>query len=222
MRRFAIIAVLWTVAAVVYLPVRLWKWCDYIYCRQFKKDREYEFCHRAPLLDNPHKYFAALNQAISDPQISPLDKTIADECKRYADAGEAERVELRRYARPSCTLLLFAQRMAVRAMRERSVNDVRLGMLALSIEDQRDDFRDTVGSLAFLLHATRRISADFPSLAANAANLSSPRTADLLRTFAADHHSKQLSSYCLKEVTNENGVMISSGHLPTDNGQPPQ
>jgi hypothetical protein len=99
--------------------------------------------------------------------------------------------------------------MAVRAMRMKDVGYVRLALSALSLEDARKDYRETVADLAMLRHVTIGLNANWPIVCDEAADISSQDTAKLLRGFAArPPESVPLKAFLLTDAIDSNGPTI--------------
>ncbi len=85
------------------------------------------------------------------------------------------------------TLLTFARRSTVAALRERDPTILRNGIDALTTIDQRRvDPRDHAWAAALVAWASSRVGIDPQAALGEAAELGSPETAELLRRFADD------------------------------------
>lgn len=97
---------------------------------------------------------------LSDPRHNPLDDELSGFCRRFAVGDANERRALRRSISMDefYTLITFANRCAVFAIRTREVALAEDGLVALAIIDpSRIDFRDAVTSISLLDHALRAI-----------------------------------------------------------------
>ena len=100
------------------------------------------------------------------PMPSPLDEAVAALARRYSQAPAAERtaIDARISLEHSYGFLIFAERMAALAVRERSVERVRDGLLGLALEHFRLDLREDLMVFSLLHHSARRIGADADAL----------------------------------------------------------
>lgn len=132
-------------------------------------------------------------------------------CRAYANATARQRTSLRRKVTPALAAALqhFAWRMAVRALRTRSEEAIKLGLAALSIEDSRTDMRETLRWLSLLHHAAAKIPCDVERCFQLAAVLSSAETGDLLREFPArSPQDRAISSFAFTEGANDQGPTL--------------
>lgn len=116
-----------------------------------------------------------------------LDSQLAELCRRIAALEPAARAATRRSIsmREFYTLLTFARRMALFALRERSVDRVRDGLNAIAlIELARIDYRDVPTAVALLRHAAQRIGADVGVLFDEASAIAEPEIARFLAEFS--------------------------------------
>jgi hypothetical protein len=170
---------------------------------------QYPFCKVCDSIVDPPKYFALLNEAISDPSLLAIDNAIAGRCSHYATALSSQHSAIQASESDSCSLLLYSQRMAVSSMRQNSHEAVRLGLIALSMEDQRFDPRETVTNMAMLRHAANTIGCDYLALSRTVAAISSSITSQLLLDFALlPQADVELYQYGLRETRDANGVTI--------------
>jgi hypothetical protein len=99
---------------------------------------------------------------LSDPKHAQLDEELAAFCRRFAASDADTRRVLRRAISMDefYTLIAFANRCAVFAIRGRDVGPVEDGLVALAVIDpSRIDFRDAVVAINLLDHAAREIGA---------------------------------------------------------------
>ena len=128
------------------------------------------------------------------PRPVPLDSTVAGLCRQVSAAAEADRARLRRSLGMGdlYTLLMFSQRAAVFAMRERSVERLHDGLTAIAlIERARVDPRDISMALSVLRHAAARIGQGTRAVFAERARLAEQPVADLM---LADSPGEELRS----------------------------
>lgn len=171
-----------------------------------------------PLLEYPHLPWRlrdiladlqARDRSASDPTLSEVDLQIQTICQRYASAPGEHRARLRQIATNGHSLLHFPHRMAIRAMRTRDVGTIRMGLLALSLEDLRNDFRDTLTCLAMLRHAALYLKTDYSARFKEVADLSSPQMAKFIQEFLArDSDLQGLEAFGQREGRDANGVTI--------------
>jgi hypothetical protein len=151
----------------------------------------------------------AINESASNPELNDVDVKIERACREYVSASEQERVAYRQRVANGWSLFHFAHRMVIRAMRTIDIGPLRLAAIAVSLEDGRNDPRDTVTCLAMLLHAASYVNADWDSLVEQTANISSPRPAELMREFASKNPwAEDLNAFLLCEGRDSNGPTI--------------
>ncbi|MBN2098020.1 MAG: hypothetical protein JW753_00330 [Dehalococcoidia bacterium] len=145
-----------------------------------------------------------------DPVPNQLDEKLRNVCHLFRSLNEQERIEFRKRVSLNefYTLLTFARRSSVFALRERSPDVLSAGILAVCmIEAERTDFRDILMALSLLHHSATRIGIN-PDEAFHAAEqLAEPRVRDLLAGFVRRTAvEKDISkSWGYKEVTTERG-----------------
>lgn len=125
---------------------------------------------------------------LANPRRVVLDDELADLCRRLEEADADERGAARSAISLDelYTLLAFSRRSAVFALRDRLVEHVRDGLVAIAlIEAERVDYRDILVALSLLYHAAIRIGADASQHFKDAAALSEPDVAELINDFAA-------------------------------------
>jgi hypothetical protein len=168
-------------------------------------------------LEREAKRFAARGWAClqekeaNDPKEVPLDWHIQRLCRRYVNGTPWKRASLRAKVSPHlCSALQhFAWRMAVRALRTKSEEAVKLGLAAISIEDARLDTRETIGWLALLYHAAVRIQCDVDRCFQHTASISSGQTRHLIRSFLlANPEPPDILKYGFAEETSEGGATL--------------
>jgi hypothetical protein len=106
------------------------------------------------------------------------------------------------------TLMTFASRSAVIAMRERKVEIARDGLTAIVMIDQeRVDFRDIPTNLYLLYHAATRIGADADGMFRQIGKLSETEVGEqIVRFVEQPPERRSLRSGLFVEVQTENGV----------------
>ncbi len=132
-------------------------------------------------------------------------------CRTYANSTSTERASLRAKVSPALASSLhhFAWRMAVRALRTKSQEATRLGLVAIVIADMRIDMRETLGWLSLLYHAAVRIQSDAELDFQVAASMSSERTSDLINSFASSPPElRDISAFGFGEGTSEQGPTL--------------
>src|ERR1044071_1370535 len=111
------------------------------------------------LLPSPDEH---LPTDIGQTELSPLDVKLRRICELYQTSGLAQRTfVLASIGRSIGSKLMgFGYRMATLAARQRSVDLVRLGLVALAVDDLASgDVRDVLRILAVLADAARRAGA---------------------------------------------------------------
>ena len=171
-----------------------------------------DYPHVPMMLSIPHdpwEMLDAIHKSAGSPEISEIDRQIEGFCDEYLVASEEQRMNLRQVATNGWSLLHYAHRMAIRAMRTRDSGRIRLGLVSLVLESARSDPRETVTCLAMLLHAALYIGADFGHLADEAATIATPGMAYYIRQFLGREPSGQsLSAFGLCVTQDSNGPRI--------------
>lgn len=130
------------------------------------------------------------------PKQVELDETLRALCASFAAMPATERIEFRGSVSLDefYTLLAFAQRSSVFALRSESPELLRDGLAAIAmIEAERTDFRDILMALALLHHSAGRLGMDAAPTFAAAAEIAEPATAELIEGFASrDSRSQNL------------------------------
>jgi hypothetical protein len=166
----------------------------------------------SPLPDMEYDFWRG-EESLVNPNENALDIALREVAQRFASEDEATKANLRNaiHLREFYTLLTFGKRASVFAMRQRSVSWVTDGLAALAmVEANRLDPRDILMTLSLLYHAAMRIEANPDRLLREAALLSSPKMAELLRNHCGRYTKlKNLrSAWGHTEVETENGVGI--------------
>lgn len=139
---------------------------------------------------------------LSDPIRGPVDNAIADFCRIFAatDSIGKSRIRASTSLNDFYTLLAFAKRSAVFAMRARSEEHILEGVRAISIVDaNRIDYRDAYVALSLVDHAAREIGASADILFEKAAMLAEPKMSGLILDF-------------LRQPESERDIHTSSGY----------
>lgn len=151
---------------------------------------------------------------LSDPQRSPLDDELSGFCRRFAAGDANARCALRRSTSMDefYTLIAFANRCAVFAIRTREVGPAENGLVALAIIDpSRIDFRDVVTSISLLDHALRAIgknvSGPFMFAASLADELMGQRLLEFTAMPQAERDIRTMSGYAQVETDHGPGFM---------------
>lgn len=115
--------------------------------------------NKPPLLDGEYDFWRGEMNLIN-PQPSPLDEKIRALCQRFLESSAAERKSIRSALSMDdfYTLMTFSKRSAVFALREKSINHVTDGFVAVAIVDrERVDYRDIPMTLCLPYHAADRL-----------------------------------------------------------------
>lgn len=119
------------------------------------------------------------------PSPQAYDQSLRDFCAEYSAESSAEKRDAVRDAIPmmDCyTLMSFAERCALFALRERDAAILQSGLTAIAaIDVERTDFRDLLVSIGLLNHSATRLEMDVAAEFEAAARLSTAETAELLR-----------------------------------------
>jgi hypothetical protein len=121
-----------------------------------------------------------------DPARNPLDEKLSALCRAFAKGDMADRLRVRDSASVDdfYTLLAFARRSGVTAMRDRRPEHIVDGFTAIAmIERSRIDFRDALMALSLLNHAGGVVDANPEGLLADAAALAEPTMSELILGF---------------------------------------
>lgn len=121
-----------------------------------------------------------------NPAPTELDAKVRQACHSYAASIAEERIKIRKSISIDqfYTLIAFAKRSAVLAMRDRNPATVTDGLVAIAmIEIERVDYRDILMSLGILHHAAGRSGGDAVKMFTDAAALAEPKLAEYLLEF---------------------------------------
>lgn len=127
------------------------------------------------------------DQSLIDSAPSPLDDMLREVVRKYAASEPQQRAAIRESISMDgfYTLMTFASRSAVFAIRERKVEFVRDGLTAIAMIDQeRVDFRDIPTNLPLLYHAATRIGADADTMFRQIGTLSETEVGEQIVRFA--------------------------------------
>jgi hypothetical protein len=146
-----------------------------------------------------------------DPQVSELDRQLRAICSRAAASSAEERREFRNGATGDdfYTLLTFARRAAVFALRDRDGQWIEEALAAVAmIDSERIDVRDLPMALSLVHHASERLQLPSLQLFDTAAVLAEPGTGEIIRSFvrrpAADKDIQ--SSWGYQEIEGPGGA----------------
>jgi hypothetical protein len=122
---------------------------------------------------------------IEFPYPSELDQLIERLISLYPMASDAGRAEVRQILTnqtASDCLQAFVLRMATQGVRRADPGLIAAGIMALVVEDERSDYRETMMLLSVVINAAVRIGADLVALFDRAAEVATPEIADALRS----------------------------------------
>jgi hypothetical protein len=163
---------------------------------------------------------------VSRPDDLEEDEQIRTLCNFYVAANPIQRQALRDLARGEWSLLHFAHRSAVRALRNGSASDLLAGLVSLSINDLADTLSGGPGGgqgakesgtrcmVEILSRVSTIIDANLPSMIEQVAAISSPYMAEVLRNASAAPFDRR----GIREYNDENGKMIGWPAWPRSNG----
>ena len=172
--------------------------------------REYEACEflKSHLREHPSAIFARTNESASDPAWSRTDETIAALCQEYESKSDV-REEMRQACRGRLSFHHFAHRMANRCLRTKDYSSLELAMLALSLEDNAFDPRETITCVCMAAFCARRLGRDFVELCRWATNVSSREMAVFFESMAQRSlMGFELREYLLRHVVDKHGERI--------------
>jgi hypothetical protein len=165
---------------------------------------------KSPMPDQAYDHWRGDTRLIR-PVPLPLDSAIAELCKRFATADERTREGLRSAISMDefYTLLAFAKRAAVFAIRGRDAGWVEVGMTAIAlVECNRVDYRDILMALSLLHHAAGRAGMDTAKVFRDAASRSEPDVARLIIEFIgrSDKDRDIRSAWGYEEIETDVGI----------------
>lgn len=150
-------------------------------------------------------------ESLINPTKNSLDAELVGLSQRFAKSDAHARAEMRASISMDefYTLLTFANRSAVFALREKNVEWINNALAAIAIiEAKRTDPRDILMPLSLLYHSAKRIGANPDQLFRDAGKLSEPDVATLLTGYVErPPEDKDLrSAWGYDEVETEGGV----------------
>lgn len=149
------------------------------------------------------------------PAAHPLDSSLASLCRRFAKSSDPERAAMRAAISMDefYTLIAFARRAAVFAIREQSAARAVDGLTAVTmIEAQRVDWRDILVAVGLLHHAATRTGLDADRVLRDVSALAEPGTAKLMQEFSKRRQSdKKLAAWGFEEVETDAGTGFIQG-----------
>lgn len=115
-----------------------------------------------------------------------LDRTIEGIVDTYAQSVPEERQAIAALfdSRHAFTLMAYAERMAILAVRQHSLDAVRRGITALAIEGFKLDPRENILRLALLHHSASKLNEDAKLVFDSVADLAEANAAQEIRQFA--------------------------------------
>jgi hypothetical protein len=125
---------------------------------------------------------------LADPQRQPLDDKLGEVCRRFAASDDATRAGMRAALNVDDvdTLVAFARRSAVFALRDRKRRHIQDGLAAMAlIAPNKIDPRDYPGPLALLCSAALKNAEDLSLLLRAAAAISPPKSSQRLVSVAS-------------------------------------
>jgi hypothetical protein len=151
----------------------------------------------------------AINESVSEPKLSAIDHQIERICKAYVAADERQRAMYRQQVKNGFSLLHYSKRMAVRALRYAEAELIELVGAAISLEDMRNDPRQSVRELAILHHVVRKRASDWNSVLDRIEAISSPKMQELIAGIRTrDPSSLELELFVHRETVDANGPTI--------------
>lgn len=143
--------------------------------------------------------------------------TVEQLCNTYMNADAQLRKKIRESLTADFALFWFAHDMALRAVRENRAEYLRMGLLALVIEDARRDSRDTLFPLALLYHSASKLGTDVTQLFLWAASMATARMEHVLVEFL-DRPAplREISNFGFKEVQTGSGFDYASTREPSN------
>jgi hypothetical protein len=129
-------------------------------------------------------------------------------CDRYLAGLPDDRARIRSMVTPNISFLFFmyAGCMAVEAVRERQEQKISKGLVAIAIENQVFDWRDSMVVLVRLYHSAARIGSDPVELFRRVAAISTAQTSkELLQFSARTPESLDLAKFGFKEAIDSDG-----------------
>jgi hypothetical protein len=174
-----------------------------------EKRRQRQGTRESPLSERDYDFWHG-DQFLIDPAPSSLDDELRKVVRSYAASQPRQRAVMRDSISMEgfYTLMTFARRSAVFAMRERKVEIARGGLIAVAmIDPERVDFRDIPACLYLLYHAANRIGADADGMFREVGALSDSEVGkDIVGFVERASDRRSLSSSLFVEVETEKGL----------------
>jgi hypothetical protein len=129
-------------------------------------------------------------------------------CDRFSDALSEEREKINSLVTPEISFLFFmyGKTMAVEAVRDHDEAKIFKGLVALAVENQVFDWRDSLMVLTLVYHSAIKIGADAPDLFRRVAAISTSQTADsYLQFLASTPEQRDIVKFGFKEGTDLDG-----------------
>jgi hypothetical protein len=172
----------------------------------------------SPIGPNMRYDFQGAMEAIA-PHRRPLDNKLTEICRRFAGSDATTRAITRNSVSMDdfYTLLSFARRSAVFALRDRQSSHIIDGLTAIAVvELNRVDFRDALVALALLYNAAIRIGDNPDTLVRSAVALAEPKMSALMEGFVnRSPDDKDLCKWGHMVVETKNGPgFVSSRYRP--------
>lgn len=168
----------------------------------------------------PPLQYSAADVDLLEPQPVELDRELASLCSRFAGESSAGRTDLMNAATMDdfYTLLAFARRASVFALRDGDEGWIRLAMTAIAmIDPERLDERDVLLTLSLPNHAAEQLGLSAVQIFDAAAAIAQSRVGETIRRFvrqSADYKDIQ-KSWGFVQITTPAGVGIAeSGFRP--------
>ncbi|MBI3862408.1 MAG: hypothetical protein HY290_10985 [Planctomycetia bacterium] len=166
--------------------------------------------HESPLPADDYDFWRG-DFSLIDPAPNSLDDALRNVARRYAESDPEQRSDFRDSISMDgfYTLMTFARRSVVSAMRSQRADLIRDGLTAVAmISQERVDYRDILVCLSLLYHAANRVGANADSLFRQTARLAKREVGKLFVEFTrqtAEYRNLQ-SSWGYDEIQTENGV----------------
>jgi len=104
-------------------------------------------------------------------------------------------------------LIRFAHRMSIYAVRKNDPKYIYYGLVAVALENFRDDFRDTIWVIPLLKHSSIKLGVDYESLFLKAAAYAGPQVAQFLGDCALEGPEKRsIDQWDYKEAKTKDGL----------------
>lgn len=126
---------------------------------------------------------------------------------RAVSSPESERREFATTLsmKSSQALHSFARSMISRSLRKTSEDAIRYGVLALLLENQRDDYRATLSKLCMLTRAAELIGVNVEHVFLEIKRCGEPKTVELFETYF-ESGERDISQFGYREVRSSEGV----------------